>query len=246
MGIVSAGALLGPAIGPVLGGIIGQKAGWRWIFWFLTILGGACGICLAVFVPETSRKIVGNGSVPPPFMNKSLVQIVQGRKWTLWKHFHSSNNTGATETKAASDVQGAGKSGFRWSDVLFTLRMFLEIDIAILLFSYSIVYSAYYCVLSSLPALFAEIYGYDTLQTGLCFIPIGVGMWAASLIGGRVLDHNYQAVAKRLPPDTKTEDFPIEEARLGSIVPGVSLVVAILICYGWVLHQEPVRRTCPG
>lgn len=246
MGIVSAGALLGPAIGPIIGGIIGQKAGWRWIFWFLVILGGICAICEAVFVPETSRKIVGNGSAEPPLENKSLLQIIRGRRRKLVERSQDAGDTSEAEVRIAPEFHGAKKMGFQWSDVLFTLRMFLEKDIVLLLFSYSIVYSAYYCVLSSLPTLFEEIYGYDTLQTGLCFIPIGVGMWASSLIGGRILDYNYKAVAKKLPPDTKPEDFPIEQARLSSIWGGLSIVVAAVICYGWVLHQEAVCQFLSG
>jgi multidrug resistance protein len=240
MGIVSGGALLGPAVGPIIGGLIGQKAGWRWIFWFLTILGGICAIFLAVFVPETSRKIVGNGSTPPPLLNKSLLQVIRSRRSRIPKSIQNSNEVEEAETKSITEVRIARKSKFQWTDILFTLKMLLEKDIVILLFSYSIIYSAYYCVLSSLPGLFEEIYGYGTLQTGLCFIPIGVGMWVSSLVSGRILDYNYESVAKNLPPDTKADDFPIEKARLRSIWVGVGITVAAVISYGWVLHQEVV------
>jgi multidrug resistance protein len=36
--IWSMGPLLGPVIGPVAGGFLAQAAGWRWVFWLLTIL----------------------------------------------------------------------------------------------------------------------------------------------------------------------------------------------------------------
>ena len=31
------GPLLGPVIGPMAGGFLGQDAGWRWVFWLLSI-----------------------------------------------------------------------------------------------------------------------------------------------------------------------------------------------------------------
>ena len=80
MGLAQAGALLGPAIGPILGGILAQFLGWQAIFWFLTILAG---VYLAVFViafPETGRKIVGDGSVPPPRLNWSLPNYLAHRR----------------------------------------------------------------------------------------------------------------------------------------------------------------------
>lgn len=238
MGIVSSGALLGPAIGPIIGGVIGQKAGWRWIFWFLVILGGACGTCLAIFVPETSRKIVGNGSIYPPPINRSLLQILRSRK----------SRYGEDE-KSRSASPEIAKTRFQLANIIFTLKVFREKDIAILLFFYSMIYTAYYCVLSSLPTIFGDIYGYDTLQVGLCFLPIGCGMWLSSMVGGRVLDYHYRAIAKTLPSDMKQEDFPIEAARLRSIWVGVVITISSVICYGWVLHQRTVcnfHRLRPG
>jgi multidrug resistance protein len=37
MAIFALGPLLGPVIGPVAGGFLGQAAGWRWVFWLITI-----------------------------------------------------------------------------------------------------------------------------------------------------------------------------------------------------------------
>lgn len=48
MGLVTSGLMIGPAVGPILGGIFAQFLGWRWIFWFLTIVS-----CLSA--PEKLR-----------------------------------------------------------------------------------------------------------------------------------------------------------------------------------------------
>jgi multidrug resistance protein len=71
----SLGGMLGPMIAPILGGIIGQYAGWHWIFWFLLIFSSAIFIPLILFMPETCRKVVDDGSIPPPLLSTNFTDI---------------------------------------------------------------------------------------------------------------------------------------------------------------------------
>lgn len=64
MGIFQAGLLILNAAGPILGGASTAPFGWRAIFWFLTIYGSAFLVILVLFLPETLRALVGNGSIP--------------------------------------------------------------------------------------------------------------------------------------------------------------------------------------
>ncbi|CAG8548138.1 4655_t:CDS:2 [Paraglomus occultum] len=54
-GIQFAGVLLAPLTGPVIGGYIGEYLGWRWTFWFVTIIGTLL-FGVMFFLPETYRK----------------------------------------------------------------------------------------------------------------------------------------------------------------------------------------------
>lgn len=64
LGAAMVAANTGPTIGPLLGGIIIDQLGWRWVFWFLTILGSGFLLVLLSLFPETSRRLVDNGSCP--------------------------------------------------------------------------------------------------------------------------------------------------------------------------------------
>src|SRR4051812_24715285 len=64
--ITSLAVVLAPSLGPILGGIISQYLGWHWIFWFLDILAVVFFIPTLLYMPETCRLIVDDGSVPPP------------------------------------------------------------------------------------------------------------------------------------------------------------------------------------
>ncbi|KAF7922495.1 uncharacterized protein EAE98_008021 [Botrytis deweyae] len=66
VGYASMMAGFAPAVGPILGGIVSQYTSWKWIFGFLAIFSMAFFIPLLLFMHETYRKIVVDGSIPPP------------------------------------------------------------------------------------------------------------------------------------------------------------------------------------
>lgn len=76
----SLGPIFGPMIAPVLGGIIGQYAGWHFIFWFLFIFSAAVFIPLILFLPETCRKVVDNGSIPPPLFSQNITDMIRHKR----------------------------------------------------------------------------------------------------------------------------------------------------------------------
>lgn len=234
MGFAMAGPMIGPAVGPILGGLLAHYLGWPAIFWFLFIFSGAYFILYAITHPETARKIVGNGSVPPRRWNRSLLDYVRLRQ---------SCETGEA---MAQDIPKLIPPKLRFPNPLHTITMIFEKDVGILLFYNAIVYTAWYDVTSSLPFLFEEIYGFSELQIGLAFIPFGVGCTVASIATGHLMDWNfariardcdYDNVAKTALPDG-LKDFPLEKARVQVVWPLLYTGIAATLCYGWVLEKS--------
>ncbi|KAK9327932.1 major facilitator superfamily domain-containing protein [Lipomyces starkeyi] len=61
----------------VIGGLLSQTLGWHCVFWFLLIFARAFFLPLLFFFPETCRKVVGDGSVPPPTLSIGATQALQ-------------------------------------------------------------------------------------------------------------------------------------------------------------------------
>ena len=235
IGWATSGLMLGPAVGPILGGVLSQYLGWHSIFWFLTILS-LCVLLLIIFLlPETGRNLVGNGSIPPPKWNMSLISYLQQR------HNRQYNtHQGATFTEKAQEKQKAltCQRKVRFPNPLKTLLIILEKDAALILLNNSLVYVAYFDVITSLPQLLREIYGFSDLHIGLSYIPYGMGCLASSIVSGRLLDWNFHRVAKQHGFDANKKwgndlrTFPIEKARVQCGLPLLYAGICSYIIYG--------------
>ena len=241
-GWATSGPMIAPAIGPIIGGILAQFLGWRSIFWFLVILAAVYMIPLLINYPETARKVVGNGSIPPRGWNMTLIECFQARKRAR------SNNTtvGASHHMSSEETQDtmAPKRKLRFPNPLNTLVLLKEKDVALLLIFNGLIFVAFYDVTASIPFLFQEIYGFNDLQIGLTFIPFGSGCMVAPFLNGFLLDWNFRRVAKQAgyTIDKKRggslKDFPLEKARVQVAAPMVFIGTAAILCYGWVVEHE--------
>ncbi|MCJ1405016.1 hypothetical protein MMC11_008242 [Xylographa trunciseda] len=231
MGYAMAGAMVGPAIGPVLGGVLAQFLGWKAIFWFLTIMAAVFLVPFLLLFPETGRNVVGNGSVPPPLWDTSLLSYLHTRHQPL------------DDTALAAQARLAAARQLRFPNPLKAVSIVLEKDVGLLLLYNGLVVTSFYTVIATAPTLFAQIYGLDDLQIGLAFIPFGVGCALASVLSGALIDRNYGRVAAAagVTVDRRRGDdlrgFPIERARLQVAWPLLGVGGAAILCYGWVLER---------
>lgn len=216
---------IAPSIGPMLGGGLTYAAGWTWIFWFLCIAAGLCLSIMAFFLPETSRNIVGNGSIRPL---KHLRLPIP----TLMCHWKE------------SDVVASHK--WRMPNPLKSLTILTRKDNTIIILACGILYAIYTCINTSLSILFIDIYKLNQWQAGLIYLPFGIGGTVSTFFSGPLLDNAYRnARTKRgLSTDKAVGDdldnFPIEKARLGVVWIPMLVTTCSVVAFGWVLHYHQV------
>jgi multidrug resistance protein len=161
IGWVQAGIMVGPALGPTIGGLLSEFLGWRAIFWFLVITAGTYLAAYVILVPETGRNVVGNGSIRPPPLNMSLLDYM--KKWKAAK-------SGIEEEGAQAKAELANKRKLRFPNPLNSLRIVVEKDVAVVLFFASLMVTIFYCMMVEIPSFFQNIYGFNDLQIGLCYM----------------------------------------------------------------------------
>ena len=234
VGYTSVPAILGPVVGPIIGGVIAQYLGWWWIFWFLTICSVTYFLLFFLFLPETCRKVVGDGSIPPPKLNQSLTGIIRERR----------------RIKAGIAVDAAQQATVRknyrlkFPNPLSTLVIAGDKESGLILFCSGLLVAILYATTTGIPYLFGKIYNFDELQLGLVYIPFGAGNLISAFSTGKAIDWNYRRHAKRNGfPLTKNRhqdltNFPIERARLEVALPLLYIGNIGSIAYGWTLNYR--------
>ncbi|KAJ5622907.1 hypothetical protein N7490_011512 [Penicillium lividum] len=156
-----------PSFGPVVAGALTQKLGWRWIFWLLVIMTGTYLILVLLFLPETQRRLVGNGSVQARGVHRSAFDLF-------------------TKDRKIKGDQGQkhGKRKFHIPNPLKSILMLRSKGNLTVIMIGSITYLVKMTLQTSLAAQCTDIYDLDYLQAGLIYLPSGVGGAIASYTTG--------------------------------------------------------------
>ncbi|OQV02732.1 hypothetical protein CLAIMM_07877 [Cladophialophora immunda] len=224
---VSFAITIAPSIGPILGGALTYAAGWTWIFWFLCIAAGSCLLLMIFFLPETSREIVGNGSVKPPkYLRLPVTSLMRH-----WEYVDSVSN-----------------HNWRIPNPMKSLAILLRLDNVIVTTACGLLYVVYTCINTSLSTLLIDIYKLNQWQAGLIYLPFGIGGTVSTFFSGPLMDNAYRRTRtnRGLCTDKVAGDdldnFAIEKVRLGVIWIPMFVTICSVLAFGWVLDYHQVRN----
>ncbi|KAI0147846.1 major facilitator superfamily transporter [Hypoxylon sp. NC0597] len=243
VGYTSLPILLAPAIGPIIGGILSQYAGWRWIFWLLAILAGFVFLIHAFFLPETCREIVGDGSIRPHPVYRTLWQLCKDalRKRRAKRKGQSSSASLSHTMSRTSTRRSIHLGKFNiWKSVI----ILAEKEMLILLGFGSIIFTGFYCVATVMPTQLAENYGFDEVKIGLMYLPMVGGSILAAFVNGKLMNWNYrrhcrlQGIPYERSKQQDLSEFPIERARLEIGFPMLALSIAVIFGWGWAFQYR--------
>ena len=197
MALFALGPLLGPVIGPVAGGYLGQGAGWRWVFWLITIAGGVALTCSVTFMRETFEPV-----------------LLEQKAKRLRKE------TGNPNLRSRLDP-GIPTRDFFIRALIRPTKMLIFSPIVLSLSIYmAVIYGYLYLLFTTLTLVFERTYHFSQGTVGLAFLGIGIGSLFGLVIFGILSDKMMKSMSAKNNGEMKPE------FRLPPLIPG-SLVIPI-------------------
>ncbi|KAK9447305.1 major facilitator superfamily domain-containing protein [Limtongia smithiae] len=233
MGVTAGLGLIGNAFGPIIGGALASSLGWRSIFWFLVIAASVLIVVLILFLPETNRSLVGDGSIYPPTIVNNSLYI------TMRSHFKHIPAPRRADDKPRRFMP---KMTMKFLDAL---KLLGEPDVVVVLIPNALHYTTWFMILTAQSTLLSNEYNFTTAKIGYSYLASGIGGLLGSLMAGRIMGTYYRKCVRKYELQCKERGEPvdmrkfnIQQARFGtSYYPSLAVVVASLI-FGWTIQYH--------
>lgn len=173
MAVFVMGPVLGPSLGPVAGGFLAQAAGWRWIFWLLTIVAGLMTILTFLFLRET-------------YAPKLLRDKAKKLQEETGQEYRSKLETDLPARTLFLRAITRPSKMLLFSPIVLGLSSFM-----------ALVYAYIYLLFTTFPLVFEAQYDFSTGTVGLAYLGMGIGMAAAAVVVGYTSDRQVAKMAAK-------------------------------------------------
>ncbi|KAH0425545.1 major facilitator superfamily protein [Colletotrichum camelliae] len=203
------GPLLGPCVRPVAGGYLIRAAGWRWVFWLISILAG-------IFIPIS---ILGLRETYPPALLKHKASRLR-------------KETGNQDIRSRLEQESSISQKLRLA-ALRPIKLLVATPVVTLNALYiAISYGILYLLIATFTFVFKEHYGFDEASSGLSFLPAGIGMVIGVVGFGQLTDLIVKRTrAKGLAHKPEDRLKPVMTVPCGLAMPFG------LFLYGWTVQN---------
>lgn len=195
----------GPLIGPIVSGFVSPALGWRWVYWIALIFAGACWPVL-IFSPETYA---------PTILTRKAARLRR--------------ETGNPNIVSPQELEPRDLRNLLVVVLTRPVRMFLFEPLVLATCLYlGYAYAVFYMFFQAYPIIYPDTYGFNYGETGLAFLPVGIGAITACVIY-LYWDHLLANAKKRDAPWSRIEEY----RRLPLACIGGPCFVVSLFWIGW-------------
>lgn len=199
------------SMGGVLGSALYIAGGWRWAFYFFSILMGCISVFLTVFMPETYEKTLLTWKA------QRLRRLIGNPRIV---------SLGETEHSHLTTRQLAIDTLWRPFEIMIREPVVLLIDVYL-----ALVYAVLYVWFEAFPIVFTDVYHFTVMETGAAYLTTAIGVFVGSLGYMVYVYHNF---TKRLL--NKEPLYP--ELFLPLAIVGAVLMPIGLFVFGWTAAKD--------
>ncbi|KAI0436725.1 major facilitator superfamily domain-containing protein [Xylaria telfairii] len=236
LGPINMALNLGACVGPIAGGAVAYKSqSYTWVFYSLVIVGVVLLAAVGIFLPETARGLVGDGSDRSRYGKWQLSWADLFARHIGCDKQDRQKTNGRLSEKSEHEI---AKKKYTFGIFSACFRIIFHRDTILTLWMHGSFYVVDYAFVAALPDIYAN-YNFNELYIGLAYLPRGVGIIVGSYFTGKLMDRNYRATAREigwLVDKGIGEDlfrFPIEKARTRYSYLMLAVSTATMIGYGW-------------
>lgn len=175
----SLGILFGPVLAPIIGGFIAQRAGWRWDFWVVLIVG--CSLTLGIFIllRETN---------PVVLLNWKTIRLQKEMNRPELQNIITHQRDASTLSRRHILKQG----------IIRPLKLLFKSPIVFLLSLYvSFVFGLLFLLFTTITQVYIQTYGWSPEICGLAYLGVGLGNMMGIAFVAKTSDATILRLAKK-------------------------------------------------